>query len=101
MIEIRGVRLAAGSHALIRREGRIAVDELHAIKRHAQLLGDQLRLRRRDALAELFLAAIGGDAAIGRDRDPGIHLIGRRRSGRAAFEHPLSAERARPPDPPC
>ena len=75
VIEIRGMRLAAGRVSLIRRQRRIAVNQLHAIEWHRQFFGHQLRLRGRDALAQLFLAAIGGDAAVGGDGDPGIHLI--------------------------
>ena len=45
VIEIRGVRLAAGGVRLIGRQGRIAIDQLDALERHAKFFGDQLRLR--------------------------------------------------------
>ena len=80
VIEIRRMRLAAGCVALIRRQRRVAIDQLDAIERHAEFFGHQLRLRRGDSLAEFFLAGVGGDAAVGADRDPGIELVRRRAS---------------------
>ncbi len=81
VIEIRRVRLAAGSVGLIGCQRGVAVDQLHAIERHRQFLGHQLLLRGRDPLAQFFFAAIGGDAAVGSDGDPGIDLIHGRRTG--------------------
>ncbi len=69
------MRLAAGSVRLIGRHGRVAIDELDALERDAQLLGDQLHLRGGDSLAEFFLAAVCGDASVGGDGDPGVDLI--------------------------
>ena len=70
------MRLRAGCRALIGRERGIALNQLHAIDRHAQLFGDQLHLRREEALAELALAGVRGDAAVGGDRDPRVELLG-------------------------
>ena len=53
---------------------RVALDQRDAVERNRELLGDQLRLRGGDALAELALAGVGGDAAVGGDGDPGIEL---------------------------
>ena len=74
MIEIRGVRLAAGGVRLIRRSGGIAVDQVDAVE------GDRtprppIVLRRRNALTEFFLAAERRDASVGRDREPRVDLI--------------------------
>jgi hypothetical protein len=41
-----------------------------ASRRHGELFGDQLNLRREDALAELAFARVGGDAAVGGDGEP-------------------------------
>ena len=78
-IEIGGMRLAAGSDALIRRDRRVAGDQIDAMKRHAKFLGDQLNLRRGHALAEFFFSGVGGHAAVRGDGDPGIDFIRRRR----------------------
>ena len=77
------MRLAAGSVALVGRQGRVAIDQFHAIEGHAKFFGDQLGLRGDDALAEFFLAGVGGDAAVGGDGDPGIELVGTGRTGEA------------------
>src|ERR1700693_4537281 len=82
LIEIGRVRLAAGRVSLIGRHGRVAIDQFDALDGNTQLFGDQLSLRGRDSLAELFLAAICGDAAVGGDGDPGVDLIERWRTWR-------------------
>ena len=79
VIEIRGVRLAAGGDALIRRQGRVGDDQVDAVKRHAEFFGDELHLRRGHALPEFFFSGVGGHAAVRGDGDPGIDFIGRRR----------------------
>ena len=70
LVEIRRRRLAARRRALIGRNLRVAHDERHAIERHRQLLGDELRLRGQDALSDLAFAGICRHAAVSRDRDP-------------------------------
>ena len=51
--------------------------ERHAIERHAQLVGDRLRQRRADVLADLGLAGIAGDVPLLVDVHPGRHVIRR------------------------
>ena len=68
------MRLLARRRALIGRHRRVALDQPHAIERHAQLFGDELHLRGVEPLAELALARIGRDRAVGGDRDPRVEL---------------------------
>jgi hypothetical protein len=83
------MRLLTRSRALIGTERRIALNQLDAIERDAQLLGDQLCLRGVQALADLALAGKGGDAAVGIDRDPRVELVA------AGAIEPLRIEHAR------
>jgi len=69
------MRLLSGCRALIGTDGGVALNQLHAIERDAQLLGNELRLRRVETLTDLALARERRDAAIGIDRDPPIELI--------------------------
>ena len=68
------MRLAARRRALIGRERRVALDELHAVERHIELFGDKLRLHGIHALAELGLTGVGGHVAVCCDGDPRIKL---------------------------
>src|SRR5580692_5845492 len=81
MVEIRGMGLAAGGVGLIGSQGRIAIDESDAIERNRELLRDQLLLRGGDSLAELLLAAVRCDTAVGGDGEPRIDLRARGRAG--------------------
>ena len=78
VIEIRGVRLAAGGNALIRRQGRIGDDQVNATKLDAKFFRNELHLRRGHALAEFFFSGVGRHAAVRGDSDPGIDFVGRR-----------------------
>ena len=69
------MRLRAGRGALIRRQRRVALDQLHAIERDAELFGDQLRLRGVEPVTELAFAGVGRHVAVGGDGDPRIELI--------------------------
>ena len=90
VIEIRRVRLAARRVGLIRRQRRIAVDQLHAVEWDGKLFSHQLRLRCDDALPQLFFATIGRHAAVGCDGDPGINFVDRWRTGRRPAELSMS-----------
>ena len=94
LVEVRRRRLAARRRALIGRRRGVALDQRDAIERHRELLGDQLRLRGVDALTELALAGVGGDAAVGGDRDPRIELP-RIDVRRLSVERPLRRRRSR------
>ena len=76
LVEIRRRRLAPRRRPLIGRDRRVALDQPDAIERNRELLGNQLRLRREDPLAELALAGVGRDDAVGGDGDPRIELGG-------------------------
>ena len=73
-VEVRRMRLLSRRRSLIRRHRRVALDQTHAFKRHAQLFGDQLHLRGVQPLAEFTFAGIGRDRAVGGDRDPRVEL---------------------------
>jgi hypothetical protein len=68
-------RQAAKRHALIRRQQRVALDNRHAVHRHRQFLGGDLRHRGLDAGAEIDLAGIHGHVAPGIDGEETVHLI--------------------------
>ena len=74
LVEVGRRRLAPGRGSLVGTDRRVALNELHPRDRHRQLLGDELNLRRVHALAELALAGIRGDAAVGADGEPRIEL---------------------------
>ena len=71
MLKFVGCDCWPGRRALIGRHRRVALHQADTIERHAQFLGDQLHLRRVNALAELALAGVGGDAVLS-DRDPRV-----------------------------
>ena len=72
------MRLGAGRGALIRSERRVALDEFHAVKRNAELFGDQLGLRGVEPVAQFTFAGVSGHAAVRGNGDPGIELIAAR-----------------------
>ena len=74
VIEVLRVRLRSGCDALVWRHAGHALNERHAIDRHAELFGNQLRLRGVESLPNLALAGVGGHIAVSRDRDPRIEL---------------------------
>src|SRR5262249_20724755 len=60
-----------------------------------ELLGDDLRQRRADALAHLRLRDVHGDEAVGRDRDRGVRIVrGGSVGGAGADEREADRERA-------
>src|SRR5262249_29084084 len=67
-------RLAARRCPLIGRDGGVALDQTNACERDRQLLGDELRLHGEDTQAQLALAGVRRDGAVGRDRDPRVEL---------------------------
>src|SRR2546422_380459 len=69
-------REAAEGGALIRSEQGIARDELHALHRHAELLGGDLRQRGVGAGAEVDLSGVHRDHALAVDGDEAVHAIG-------------------------
>ena len=76
IVEVGRRRLAARRRALVRRPRRVALHQPDACRRHRQLLGHQLHLRGGHPLAELALAGVGRDDAIGVDADPRIEATG-------------------------
>ena len=74
LVEVGRMRLRPRRRPLIRRARRVALNERHPIERHAQLFGDQLRLRGVEAMAQLAFAGVGRHVAVGGDRDPRIEL---------------------------
>ena len=73
-VEVRRRRLAARGRALIRADVCVALDDANTVDCHTKLFGDELCLRRQDALAELAFARVGGHRAVCRDRNPRIEL---------------------------
>ena len=69
-------REAAEGGALIRGEQGIARDELHALHRHAELLGGDLRQRGVGAGAEVDLSGVHRDHALAVDGDEAVDAIG-------------------------
>src|SRR5262245_3089013 len=51
LVKVCRMRLGAGRCSLIRSKRRVALNQIHAIKRHAKLFGDQLLLRGIQPLA--------------------------------------------------
>ena len=93
LVEVGGMRLAAGRNPLVRRNRRVAISQVDAIKGHAQLFRHQLDLRRRNALPQFCLARECRHATICRNGNPRIELVERRRTGRAALERSLGRSR--------
>jgi hypothetical protein len=77
MVEVLRMRLRAGRHSLIGRRAGYALNELDAIHRHAELLSDELRLRRIETVPHLALTGESGYRSVGRDRQPAAHLFRR------------------------
>src|SRR6185437_1677220 len=84
VIEIRRMRLAAGRVAFVRRAPGVSGDHRDVSERHAELFGDELRLRSDDALAKLLFAGVTGHFAVGGDGNPRVDLVGSRRTARFA-----------------
>src|SRR5215471_16208292 len=63
-VEIGRMRLRSGCRSLIGSERGVALNETNAIERNRELFGNQLRLSRVEAMAELAFAGVGGDVAI-------------------------------------
>src|SRR5205809_710759 len=70
LVEARRRRLAPRRRPLIRRDGGVALNQPDVRDRDRQFLGDELRLHREDALAELALAGVRRHGTVGGDRDP-------------------------------
>ena len=68
MVEVLRMRLRAGGDALVGRRAGLALNQLDALHRHAELFGDELRLRGVESLPHLAFAGERRDRAIGRDR---------------------------------
>ena len=68
--------VGAGGRALVRRQARVALDELDLLDRQAEFLSCDLREGRAQAGAEIDLAGIDGDRAVRMDREIGIDLLG-------------------------
>ena len=75
-VEVRGRGLASRCRSLVRRHGRIALNQLDPAERHAQFFRNQLRLHREHALSKIALSRIRGDRPVGRHGYPGIKLFG-------------------------
>ena len=86
-------REAAECRPLIRRQRRVALDDLNPVERHVELVGHDLRQRGAHAGAEIDLAGIDGHHAGGIDGEKGIDRSERHRLGRGGR---LRERRARP-----
>src|SRR5688572_5299766 len=69
------MRLRAGSRSLIGSERRVALDQLHAVERHAEFFGNELGLCRIQAVSQFALSGVGGDVAVSANGDPRVELI--------------------------
>jgi hypothetical protein len=69
------MRLAAGRVCLIGRQRGVTINQVDAVEGNGKFFGHQLGLCGRNALAQLFLAAIRRHSPVGGDGDPGIELI--------------------------
>ena len=69
MVEILRMRLRSGGHTLIGRRAGNALNQLDAVHRHAELFGDELRLRRVESVPDLAFAGERGYRSVGRDRN--------------------------------
>ncbi len=61
---------AARGSTLVAGEGRVAHDDVDLVDGDVELVGDDLRDRDIERLPHVHLAEEGGDAAVGRDRNP-------------------------------
>ncbi len=75
LVEVDWRRLAARSRPLIGRERGVGLNEPHARERHGKLFGDELHLRRVDALAELDFAGMCRHHPVRAHGDPGVELL--------------------------
>ena len=66
----RSAAAAAGADEAERRAVRVAVDDLHVVAGHAELVGDDLTVRRLVALAVRHLRRVDLDRTVGHDRRP-------------------------------
>src|SRR6058998_1858014 len=69
------MRLRSGSSPLIRSHFGVALNQLHAIEWDRKLFRHELSLRGVEPVPQLALAGKSGNAAIGIDGKPAIHLI--------------------------
>ena len=76
-------RGAGAAH--VHRAAGVAHDEVDAVERHVEFLGDHLRDRCAEPLAAVDLAVVGGDRAVLVDGDIGIELVGLERTRRGEF----------------
>src|SRR5690606_25140 len=74
---------------------RIVLRGRDLLERKIELLGGDLRQRRRRALAELDVADIERRGVVGMDREPGVDELGVRRSGGRAAGGRLCTSRDR------
>src|SRR2546426_374989 len=68
---------AAPRRPLVRRERRVALDQLHSGERDVQLLGHHLGQGDADARPDVHLARVHRDRAVLSDGEEGIHLVER------------------------
>jgi hypothetical protein len=66
---------AARGRSLVGRERGVALDHRDALDAASQLLGRHLRDRDAQALAEVHLAAVDRDAAVGVHREVAVDLV--------------------------
>ena len=69
--------MSARRHTLVGRHARDALNQLDAIERHAELFGNELRLRGIQPLPHLALAGVCRDAAVRCDRQPAVDVLAR------------------------
>ena len=74
-IEVGRRRLTTGCRTLVRRNGRVALNQRYARDRDAQFFRDQLGLRDKHALPEVALSRVSRDSAVCANRQPGIQLL--------------------------
>ena len=67
-------RQAAGRHAFVRRARGVARNHRDSAQAHVELIGDDLRERGGDALAQLDLAGKHGHSTVGIDGQPCVEL---------------------------
>ena len=77
VVEVLRMRLRAGRDALVGRRAGLALNQLHPRHRHAELLGDELRLCGVEALPDFAFAGKSRDGAVRRDRKPAVEVLGR------------------------
>src|SRR3954463_6348406 len=69
------MRLRTRSRSLIRSQGCVALNQLHAIQRNAEFFSDQLHLCRVEARSKLALAGVDSHASVGCNGEPRIQRI--------------------------